>query len=180
MTSRSFLRVVVTAAVASATFLYFASRPVDASAAQASGSTVEIATHNIWHTRDGGLRYVAAFDRPLMMMGQEVCAQSLLAIQADVGRFGYEQSSFRQVVEAEACNRHSQYTSAWTLAPTALVSSGRHPGGTPSGWACIVGSYGSTWRSCSTHMTAQDPATAYLQSENFRLNVVPPSGPSLK
>lgn len=154
----------------------FVAQPALAVVAPASGDIVAVASHNIEHDGWGGLKYVAEFDRPLMLMGQEVCADSLYELQGYIGRFNYGHSSHLQHSRASTCNDIPLYTSAWTLAPTALTSSGYHPLSSTSGWACIVGSYGSTWRSCSTHMTAQGRDIAFYQSENLRVNVVPPSG----
>ncbi|HMJ77459.1 MAG TPA: hypothetical protein VK507_15880 [Iamia sp.] len=66
---------------------------------------------------------------------------------------------------------------AWTRYPGTVWNGNHHPGSSTHGWACIRGSTnGVTWRSCSTHMFSdpQNYSIAYLQSENLRLNVIPP------
>lgn len=124
-------------------------------AASASGEYIDVATHNIAHDGWGGLAYVARYDRPLMMMGQEVCAPALLDLMGEIGSFGYGQWSFAQVARATSCGNAALYTVAITVAPQAIHGSGYHPGSSSHGWACIRGSYGFTWRSCSTHKSEQ-------------------------
>ncbi|HMJ77458.1 MAG TPA: hypothetical protein VK507_15875 [Iamia sp.] len=65
------------AAVAVTTAALLGGVPAASAAPGDSGEVVFVATHNIQHTAWGGLRYVAEHDRPLMMMGQEVCSTAL-------------------------------------------------------------------------------------------------------